>query len=296
MTQYFPYGVKLSKGQMEKLSRAYANKSPITLRLEKSDLKGNDELMLTKTQIKRIQKAMGMNKGVDIKISKSQIRNVARHGGSLWSSLAGLSSKLLPMALPLAKKAIAPLATGALSGLASLGVNKLFGSGQKGGFLIPDSKVNQLIQYKEYLTAKQKQDILNALQTGSGVHIKPTKKQMGTGIGTILASIGIPMLLDAVLGKGLQVDSSRSRRSLPIHVPDTTTTKDGGLVLPVNYRSNPFFGTWDQMKNPIGLGIKKKTMKKKKGKGLLTGALGVDQDTGFNKNVWSKIPLLGQLI
>ena len=290
MTQYFSYGVKLSEGQMEKLSRAYVNKSPITLRLEKSDLKGNDELMLTKTQIKRIQKAMGMNKGVDIKISKSQIRNVARHGGSLWSSLAGMSSKLLPMALPLAKKAIAPLATGALSGLASLGVNKLFGSGQKGGFLIPDSKVNQLIQYKDYLTNKQKQDILNALQTGSSVHIKPTKKQMGTGIGTILASIGIPMLLDAVLGKGLQVDSRRSRRSLPIHVPDTTV-KDGGLVLPINCRSPPFFGSWDQMNNPIGMGIKKK-----KGKGLLTGALGIDQDTGFNKNVWSKIPLFGQLI
>ena len=44
------------------------------------------------------------------------------------------------MALPLAKKAIGPLMTGALSGLASLGVNKLFGSKQKGGYLIPDSK------------------------------------------------------------------------------------------------------------------------------------------------------------
>ena len=90
MTQYFPYGVRLSKSQMEKLWKAYVNKSPITIRLEKSDLSGNDELMLTKTQIKRIQKAMKMKKGVDIKISKSQIRKVARHGGSLWSSLAGL--------------------------------------------------------------------------------------------------------------------------------------------------------------------------------------------------------------
>ena len=157
---------------------------------------------------------MGMNKGVDIKISKTQIRKVLKHGGSLWSSLAGL-------ALPLAKKAIAPLASGALSGLASVGVNKLFGS----GFLIPDSKVNQLIQYKDLLTAKQKRDILNALQTGSGVHIKPTKKQMGTGIGTILASIGIPMLLDAVMGKGLQIDSYRSRRSVPVKLPQKKVEK-----------------------------------------------------------------------
>ena len=85
---------------------------------------------------------------------------------------------------------------------------------------------------------------------------------MGAGIGTILASIGIPMLLDAVLGKGLQVDSRRSRRSLPVHVPDTTTRKDGGLVLPLNYRSPPFFGRWDQTRNPIGMGIKKKKKRK----------------------------------
>ena len=259
MTQYFPYGVKLSKGQMEKLSRAYVNKSPITLRLEKSDLKGNDEIMLTKTQIKRIQKAMKMNKGVDIKISKSQIRKVARHGGSLWSSLTGIASKALPMVMPLAKKAAAPLATGALSGLASLGVNKLLG-GHTGRFLIPDSKVKQLIQYKEYLTPKQKQDIINALQTGSGVHIKPTKRQIGQGWGTILASIGIPMLLDAVMGKGLQIDSnrSRSRRSLPVHVPKqrNTLTKDGGQMIP--YRTPPFIGKWE---DPIGMGVVKKKEK-----------------------------------
>ena len=50
--------------------------------------------------------------------------------------------------MPLAKKAIAPLATGALSGLASLGVDKIFGKGQRGGFLIPQDKIAQLIAYK----------------------------------------------------------------------------------------------------------------------------------------------------
>ena len=226
--------------------------------------------------MKRIQKAMKMNKGVDIKISKSQIHKVARHGGSLWSSLAGVASKALPMVMPLVKKAAAPLLTGALCGLASLGVNKLFSisekKGQTGGFLIPDSKAKQLIQYKDWLTAKQKQDILNALQTGSGVHIKPTKKQIGAGWGTILASIGIPMLLDAFTGKGLQVDRERSRRSLPVHVPKPTTQNvpssakqnHGGLVLPVDYRSPPFFGSWDQMtNNMLGYGKPKNKPKKK---------------------------------
>ena len=71
MTQYFPYGVKLSQGQMQKLSRAYNLRLPVTIRLDKSDLKGNNELMLTKTQINRIHKAMKMNKGVEIRNIKN---------------------------------------------------------------------------------------------------------------------------------------------------------------------------------------------------------------------------------
>ena len=44
------------------------------------------------------------------------------------------------------------------------------------------------------------------------------------------------MLINALTGKGLQVDSNRTRskRSIPVYVPNTTK-KDGGLVLPVNY-------------------------------------------------------------
>ena len=69
-----------------------------------------------------------------------RFQKVVQHGGSLWSSLAGLSSRILPMAMPLVKKAAAPLATGALSGLGSLGIDKLFGKGQTARW-IHDSKL-----------------------------------------------------------------------------------------------------------------------------------------------------------
>ena len=167
--------------------------------------------------------------------------------------------------------------------------------------------MNQLIQYKDWLTAKQKQDILNALQTGSGVHIKPTKRQIGQGWGTILASIGIPMLLDAFTGKGLQVDSnrSRSRTSLPVHVPKPTTQnapsstkqRDGGLILPVDYRSPPFIGSWDQKTNEmLGYGKPKKKKRKKKkrqkkGEGFITQLLGIPQS-----KTWNKVPVLVKII
>ena len=94
------------------------------------------------------------------------------------------------MAMPLAKKAIVPLATGALSGLASLGVDKIFGKGQRGGFLIAIDKIVPLIAYKHLLTTGQKKDILRSLQTTNGLVIKPTKTQQGGFLGTLLASIG----------------------------------------------------------------------------------------------------------
>lgn len=55
------------------------------------------------------------------------------------------------------------------------------------------------------MTTKQKQGILNALKTGGNVTIKPTRVQCGGILGSLLASIGIPLaadLVSKVLGKG----------------------------------------------------------------------------------------------
>ena len=256
--------MSLSKGQLEKLSGAYNNNSAITIRLARNELSGPHELMLAKTQINKLRKAMSQGTGSDIKISKTQIRKGIKHG-SLWGSLISLGSKLLPMAMPLTKKAIAPLATGALSGLASLGVDKIFGKGQRGGFLVQMDKIAQLINYKHLLTTGQKKDILNTLQTGSGLAIRPTRTQQGGFLGTLPASLGVSLLLNALTGKGLQADSTGSANTMSVYVPDTTNGY--GMITPYPYMSPPFFGTWN---NPVGAGIKKKE-RERKGKGLLIG-------------------------
>ena len=158
--------------------------------------------MLTKTQRNRLQKSMKNGIGSDIKISKTQIRKAVKQGGAPWSSLF---TKLLPMATSLASKAASPLPTGAFSGLASLGVDKIFGRGkQVAGFLIPQHKVDQLIKYKDWLTNEQKKQIVNAIHTGGQIVSKPTKSQSGGFLGTLLASIGVPLLLNALTGKGLR--------------------------------------------------------------------------------------------
>ena len=113
MTTYFEYGVTLTDNQKRSLASAINNKTPLTLRIKNSNLKGNDELMLTKTQLGRIQKSLANGTGVDLKISKTQIRKVAKQGGNLFTSLASLGA----------------LATGAVSALRSLGIEKILGKG-----------------------------------------------------------------------------------------------------------------------------------------------------------------------
>ena len=92
MTKYYCYGVSLSKGQLEKLLWAYNNNSAITTRLAKNELSGPHELMLTKTQINKLKKAMSQGVGSDIKITKTRIRKALKHGGSLWGSVISLGS------------------------------------------------------------------------------------------------------------------------------------------------------------------------------------------------------------
>ena len=76
-----------------------------------------------------------------------------------------------------------------------------------------------------------------ALHSGGQVVIKPTKAQSGGFLGSLVASIGMLLVLNALTDKGLQVDS-RSRRSVPVYVP-----KDGGLINPYAMPP-PFYGTW----------------------------------------------------
>ena len=138
---------------------------------------------------------------MDIKLAKTNIRKQV--GGSLLSTVLSLGMRALPA---IGKT----LGLSALGGLAEAGAKKLIGSGQKGGALplpmmIPFNAINQLMPYVNMFTTKQQRDILNAAQTGSGVKITPTKTQSGGFLGTLLASIGIPLALDLVkkmTGKG----------------------------------------------------------------------------------------------
>ena len=202
MTTYFEYHVNLSDGlRYANLVKAITS-SELTLGLKNNQLRGNDQLMLTKTQINKIEKAAGRGTGTDINISKTQIRKSVIKGGSLFSSLISLGAKALPVTSA-ASKALPALATGAVSALGSLGVDKIFGKGvQTGGFLILQKKSISLSSIMtQWLTEAQKKQIVSAIYTGGQLVIKPTKTQRGGFFGSLLASIGIPLALK-LFGKG----------------------------------------------------------------------------------------------
>ena len=292
MTTYHPYKVNLSEGQKDKLEKAIRSRNPISLRLKNSQLSGNDQakttLMLTANQIKKIQKAVSQGKGAEIKVSKSQAQKV---GGSLFSALFPLARSAAPM---LAKT----LGLSALAGLASEGasqvVKKISGSGQRamtGGFLIPQDKIQKLIDNKHLLTNKQKEQILSALQSGGQVVVKPTKKQSGGLLGTMLASIGIPLAIEAVksvFGKG----APRIGRPKGKGAPRIGRPKGGKGAPRLGgpfQRPPPIVGNWEQATS-WGRGMGKKKSKKgeraKRGEGLLLGS----------KSPFNNIPILGAIL
>ena len=253
MTTYFEYGVKLTDGQKSKLMSAIRNKSPLTLRLKHSHLRGSDELMLTKRQIAKIKKSLANGTGSDIKISKTQIRKSVKHGGNLFSSLASLGAKVLPYAIKGISKAVPALATGAATALGELGINKIFGK----GITIPKKFLPFLPPFAREFTQAQINQINRAHKTGGRLVIKPTRKQIEGGFLGTLASIGIPMaisLVSKMFGSGLQVDRHSSSNTTNVYVPHPPPPPSTyGEGYP--YGPPPFFGTWE---NPIGMGVIKK--------------------------------------
>ena len=285
------YKVNLSKGQKAKLAKAIKDGSALKLRLSKNALSGPDELMLSPRQIAKLQKAKRNNSGVEISFSKSSIRKSVKQGGSLWTSLISLGTKALPFVTKGVSKVAPHLATGAFSALGSLGIDKIFGSGMQGGTILPDAIVKMLqkgievpvkflvnlINMKEMLTNAQKTLIGKGLQSGKGIVLKPTKRQIHGGFLGTLAAIGIPMAIELAskifgsgAGQGLQTPRKAGGKGLQ-------TPRKAGTGLQVSqkpflWQPPPFYGTWE------GQG--------KKGKGLLLG-----DNSPFNH-----IPILGAIL
>jgi len=112
MSQLHQISVNLTQGQKQKLARAYRNNEGVTIRLANRALNGSDVLMVRMNTVKKLTKHKNMGVGIQITISKNNIR---KQTGS------GIFSSVLP-----ALRAVAPaidktLGLSALAGAASEG-------------------------------------------------------------------------------------------------------------------------------------------------------------------------------
>ena len=87
-----------------------------------------------------------MNKGMDIKLSKSNIRKQV--GGSLVSTVLSLGARALPT---IAKT----IGLAGLWGGVETGCKKLLGRGQTGGFFIPSENLSSLYETLDIKTDKR---------------------------------------------------------------------------------------------------------------------------------------------
>ena len=158
MTHYKSVNVNLSENQIQKIKHSVeANCAATSIKLGRDDLDGEHMLFLTKSQFNKQQNAKDRGKGITIRMSSRQLKhNLKTEGGFLGAilpALAGIGRVAAPALLNIGKKILPGLATGALSGLASTGVSKLFGDGlylKKGGMIAQMETDGQGLYLKPY--------------------------------------------------------------------------------------------------------------------------------------------------
>jgi len=116
MSQLHQISVNLTQGQKQKLVRAYRNNEGVTIRLANRALSGSDILMVPMNTVKKLTKHNNMGVGIQITISKNNIRK---------QTGIGIFSSVLP-----AFRAVAPaidktLGLAALAGAASEGASQI---------------------------------------------------------------------------------------------------------------------------------------------------------------------------
>ena len=189
MTQYISTNVNLSENQIQKLRQAVnANCSATSIKLGYDDLDGEHTIFLTNAQNNKLQNARERGKGLTIRMSSRQLKHNVKTQGGFLGALLGTAARLAgPTLLGVAKKAVPALATGALSGLASTGVSKLFGDGlylKKGGMIAQVETDGQGLYLKPY---KGK----GLGSRGNGLYLKRGKRITdGSGILTSIPIIG----------------------------------------------------------------------------------------------------------
>ena len=117
---YVQYKVKVSENQVDTLKDAIRLKKGVTLCFPKGGIRGVHVLLLTPTQINRLDNAHVQGKRIQIRLSAKQVeRNVSYTGGFI-----GMLASLAARAVPIVARALPTILSGLTTGLLSRGINK----------------------------------------------------------------------------------------------------------------------------------------------------------------------------
>ena len=126
---YLTYSFNLTENQKKKLANAYNNKKAVNIKLKYNQLIGDFPIMITKRQQNKIDKDIKEQVGFVLRMSESHVMKQCQNRGFLCA-LAGLLIKtILPLASKFIPKIIAPLATGALTTVGDVAMEKITGQG-----------------------------------------------------------------------------------------------------------------------------------------------------------------------
>ena len=171
MSQYEKYSVNISEGQKRKLHNALQVGGPVSIRLGHEDFDGDDVIALTNSQVNKMRKAYQGGKGVTIKMSETQLAHNMKVEGGFLGMLASLAARSLPF---ITKTVLPALGMGALTGLASSGVQKVMGTGNT-------KKSGQDVWYR-----KRGGCVCQVETDGKGLYLRPVSgsgfKHVGDGL------------------------------------------------------------------------------------------------------------------
>ena len=189
------------KSAIKKRTKVTLNLSSNVIWDSKDENNFQHKLLLTNTQVLKVQKAFANNYLANIKLSKTQLHKIVQSGGFLGRPLGPLLKTGLLLIgnilKPLAKSVLIPLGLTAAASATDTAIHKrMFGSGFT-TLIISNDEMNDIMK------------IVKSLEE-SGLLIKgmseliqhEAKEQKGGFLGMLLATLGASLLRNLLTGEG----------------------------------------------------------------------------------------------
>ena len=182
---YIEQNINLTNNQKKKLNNAIKKNVSVSLRITPENISGDESdptILLTRSQVQKIDTATTHGRAVDITLSKTQLSKI-KSGGFLGALLGGLAASILPNLLGIGK--------GLDSGMVCECCKKKMGSGVFLGKAAPPkpTRTSGLFlstQPRMYMSHKNKVYDISVVKTGEG-------------FGTLIAQF-LPKVLPIVKG------------------------------------------------------------------------------------------------